>query len=286
VLDFGLAKAVAGDGSTSDLTQSPTMTVRGTHHGMILGTAAYMSPEQARGKPVDKRTDIWAFGCVLYEMLTGHKAFARETFTDTLAAIIERDPEWKALPQATPPGIIRLLRRCLEKDPTHRPHDVASVRRGIDETSSGTKVPVERQASIAVLAFTDMSAAKDQDWFCDGIAEEIINALTPLKGLKVAARTSAFSFKGRGAGPLCDAKGVGDEHRPGDPFREGDLDGSVIALLTFSHERCALEQQCDRARQCGDADVTSIDVHKAPMATVGVDSGWGSAVTPFPPLFP
>jgi len=115
-----------------------------------------------------------------------------------LAAIIERDPEWKALPQATPPGIIRLLRRCLEKDPTHRPHDVASVRMGIDETSSSTPLPVERQASIAVLAFTDMSAAKDQDWFCDGIAEEIINALTPLKGLKVAARTSAFSFKGRG----------------------------------------------------------------------------------------
>ena len=198
VLDFGLAKAVAGDGSTSDLTQSPTMTVRGTHHGMILGTAAYMSPEQARGKPVDTRTDIWAFGCVLYEMLTGHGAFARDTFTDTLAAIIERDPEWKALPRATPPGIIRLLRRCLEKDPTHRPHDVASVRMGIDETSSSTPLPVERQASIAVLAFTDMSAAKDQDWFCDGIAEEIINALTPLKGLKVAARTSAFSFKGRG----------------------------------------------------------------------------------------
>jgi eukaryotic-like serine/threonine-protein kinase len=197
VLDFGLAKAVARDGSTSDLTQSPTMTVRGTHHGMILGTAAYMSPEQARGTPVDKRTDIWAFGCVLYEMLTGHRAFARETFTDTLAAIIERDPEWKALPPATPPGIIRLLRRCLEKDPTHRPHDVASVRMGIDQTSSRTAVPVERQASIAVLAFTDMSAAKDQDWFCDGIAEEIINALTPLKGLKVAARTSAFSFKGK-----------------------------------------------------------------------------------------
>jgi len=87
-------------------------------------------------------------------------------------------------------------------------------------------------------------------------------------------------------GPLCDAKGVGDEHRPGDPFREGDLDGSVIALLTFSHERCALEQQCDRARQCGDADVTSIDVHQAPMATVGVDSGWGLGRHAIPALVP
>ena len=81
-----------GNGSTPDLTQSPTMTVDGTRDGMILGTAAYMSPEQARGKPVDKRTDIWSFGCVLYEMLTGHATFARETITDTLAAVIERDP--------------------------------------------------------------------------------------------------------------------------------------------------------------------------------------------------
>ena len=198
VLDFGLAKAVAGDESTPDLTQSPTMTGGGTRDGMILGTAPYMSPEQARGKPVDKRTDIWAFGCVLYEMLTGHATFARETIADTLAAIIERDPEWKALPPATPPAIVRLLRRCLEKDAGRRLHDVADVRIEIDEASSSIPRPQERAASIAVLAFTDMSAAKDQDWFCDGIAEEILNALTPLKGLRVAARTSAFSFKGKG----------------------------------------------------------------------------------------
>ena len=198
VLDFGLAKAVAGDDSTSDITQSPTMTVGATRDGMILGTAAYMSPEQARGKRVDKRTDIWAFGCVLYELLTGHAAFARETFTDTLAAIIERDPEWNALPPATPPGIIRLLRRCLDKDPTRRLDAIGNVRIEIDEAPGSTPLPAERAASIAVLAFTDMSAAKDQDWFCDGVAEEIINALTPLTGLRVAARASAFSFKGKG----------------------------------------------------------------------------------------
>ena len=198
VLDFGLAKAIDGDGSTSDLTQSPTMTAGRTRDGIILGTAAYMSPEQARGKPVDTRTDIWAFGCVLFEMLTGHAAFARETFTDTLAAVIERDPEWKALPPATPASIIRLLRRCLDKDPTRRLEDIASVRIAIDEAPSSAPSPAERTASIAVLAFADMSAAKDQDWFCDGVAEEIINALTPLKGLRVAARTSAFSLKGKG----------------------------------------------------------------------------------------
>jgi serine/threonine protein kinase/Tfp pilus assembly protein PilF len=199
VLDFGLAKELAGDDSTPVLTQSPTITARGgTRAGIILGTAAYMSPEQARGKPVDKRTDIWAFGCVLYEMLTGHPTFARETLADTLAAIIERDPDWKALPPATAPTIARLLRRCLEKDPSRRLHDAADARIEIDEALSGSPRPADRAASIAVLAFNDMSAAKDQDWFCDGIAEEIINALTPLKGLKVAARASAFSFKGKG----------------------------------------------------------------------------------------
>jgi serine/threonine protein kinase len=102
VLDFGLAKAATGDGSGPDLSQSPTITVGGTHESMILGTAAYMSPEQARGKPVDKRTDIWAFGCVLYEMLTGKPPFPGETISDTIAAILEREPDWKALPAATP----------------------------------------------------------------------------------------------------------------------------------------------------------------------------------------
>ena len=198
VLDFGLAKAVEDGGSTSDLRHSLTTPIGETREGMIVGTAAYMSPEQARGKPVDKPTDIWAFGCVLYELLTGRAAFARETFTDTLAAIVERDPDWTALPLTTPPGIIRLLRRCLEKETARRLHDAADVRLEIDEAPRGNRLPAERAASIAVLAFTDMSAAKDQDWFCDGVAEEIINALTPLKGLRVAARTSAFSFKGKG----------------------------------------------------------------------------------------
>jgi len=198
VLDFGLAKAVGDDESTWDLGHSPMAILGKTGDGMILGTAAYMSPEQARGNPVDKRTDIWALGCVLYELLTGRAAFARETVADTLAAVVEQDPDWTALPPATPPAIIRLLRHCLEKEIARRLHDAPNVRLAIDEEPSSNRLPVEHAASIAVLAFTDMSAARDQGWFCDGVAEEIINALAPLKGLRVAARTSAFSFKGKG----------------------------------------------------------------------------------------
>ena len=127
VLDFGLAKAATGDGSTPDLTQSPTVTVGGTRNGIILGTAAYMSPEQARGQAADKRTDIWAFGCVLYEMLTAKRGFEGATLSDTIVAILEREPDWSALPETTPAGIRRLLRRCLEKQPKRRLHDIADA---------------------------------------------------------------------------------------------------------------------------------------------------------------
>jgi len=138
VLDFGLAKAATGDGSTPDLTQSPTVTVGGTGDGVILGTAAYMSPEQARGQAVDKRTDIWAFGCVLYEMVTGRAAFALDTVTDTLAAIIQRDPDWTVLPAAMPGGVQRVLSRCLEKDPKRRLRDIGDARFELDEALSGS----------------------------------------------------------------------------------------------------------------------------------------------------
>ena len=126
VLDFGLAKALEDESPATDLTSSPTRT--GTAVGVIMGTAGYMSPEQARGQAVDKRTDIWAFGCVLYEILTGSQAFGGETVTDILAAIVDRDPEWEALPESTPRAIQRLLRRCLEKDPHERLRDIGDAR--------------------------------------------------------------------------------------------------------------------------------------------------------------
>ena len=112
---------------------SPTITSDGTRAGIILGTAAYMSPEQARGRPVDKRSDIWAFGCVLYEMLTGRRAFEGDNVTDLLAEIVGRDPDFGALPAATPPAIRRLLRRCLEKDAKRRLSDIADARLEIEE---------------------------------------------------------------------------------------------------------------------------------------------------------
>jgi Tol biopolymer transport system component len=127
VLDFGLAKAFEGDHAAADLSHMPTVTAPGTRDGAILGTVAYMSPEQARGQPVDKRTDIWAFGCVLYEMLTGRLTFAGKTFSDTIVAVLEREPDWQALPESTPPHIRRLLRRCLDKDPRRRFRDIGDV---------------------------------------------------------------------------------------------------------------------------------------------------------------
>ena len=123
VLDFGLAKAYAGEGATQpgdDLSQSPTLARTGTQAGVILGTASYMSPEQARGKSVDKRADIWAFGVVLFEMLTGQRLFRGETTSDTLAAVLKTDPDWSLLPAETPPRIREMLGRCLTRDPRER----------------------------------------------------------------------------------------------------------------------------------------------------------------------
>ncbi len=137
VLDFGLAKAIEADPSSTDIQNSPTISRMATQAGIILGTAAYMSPEQARGKSVDRRTDIWAFGCVLFEMLTGKRAFEGETVSDTLAAVIRAEPEWSLLPSNTPQRIRNLLLRCLKKDPKQRLQSIGEVRITIDDEISG-----------------------------------------------------------------------------------------------------------------------------------------------------
>ena len=143
VLDFGLAKDVSYGGG--DLTASPTFTSPAmTAAGVILGTAAYMAPEQARGKVVSKRADIWAFGCVLYELLTGRSPFPGETVTDVIAAVVKNEPDWSALPAATPPRIRRLLARCLQKDPRARLRDIGDARLEILDAAV-----VEAPASIS-----------------------------------------------------------------------------------------------------------------------------------------
>src|SRR5229473_8307406 len=133
VLDFGLAKAFAGDAASDDPSNSPTLSAAATMQGVILGTAAYMSPEQARGKACDKRTDIWAFGCVLYELLTGRQAFQGESTTEILAAVLKEEPDWQVLPASTPVKIRDLLGRCLQKDLRRRLHDAADARIEIED---------------------------------------------------------------------------------------------------------------------------------------------------------
>jgi serine/threonine-protein kinase len=145
VLDFGLAKA-GSDAVTPDGTQSPTVPVGATREGVLLGTAAYMSPEQTRRKALGKRTDIWAFGCVLYETLTGKAAFGGDTVSDTIAAILDREPDWRALPSATPSSITRMLQRCLEKDPNRRLHDIADARIEIDDALVAPVRPAAAEA--------------------------------------------------------------------------------------------------------------------------------------------
>ena len=143
VLDFGLAKALDADAASGNPANSPTLTLEATRAGVILGTAGYMSPEQARGKPVDKRADIWAFGVVLFEMLTGKSMFEGETVSDALAAVLRADIDWSQLPADTPPKVARLLRRCLERDVRRRLRDIGDAWIEID-------APEEPAAPVAV----------------------------------------------------------------------------------------------------------------------------------------
>ena len=231
VLDFGLAKAFVGD-VDQDLSQAATLGP--TEEGRILGTPAYMSPEQARGKPVDKRTDIWAFGCVLYELLTGKQAFRGETLSDTIAAVLGQEPDWQALPLSTPAKVRDLLRRCLQKNPRRRLQDVGDVRIEIGEALAATQHPpwwrdraavygaavvlvlaailigvdfragrerlfggpaAPRIQSIAVLPLQNLSGDPSQEYFSDGMTEALTTDLARMESLQVISHTSAMQYK-------------------------------------------------------------------------------------------
>ncbi len=227
VLDFGLAKASVSDGKSGEATT--------TQQGRVIGTPAYMSPEQARGKAIDHRTDIWSFGCIMYQMLTGHLPFEGETATDTLAHIIEREPDWELLPESTPPNIQVLLRCCLEKDPRRRLRDIGDAGIAISETlslpatgpavtipaksrrmtmiigaviiivlstiavwfiSSKQTRPASKEIRLAVLPFENLGPVEDE-YFAAGITDAITARLAGIHGLGVISRQSAIQYKKR-----------------------------------------------------------------------------------------
>ncbi|MDZ4806591.1 MAG: protein kinase, partial [Candidatus Eisenbacteria bacterium] len=210
VLDFGLAKGAAAVSSASspDLSASPTMALSATREGMILGTAPYMSPEQARGQAVDRRTDVWAFGCLLYECLSGRPTFSGDTVSDVVARILEREPDWGLLPAALPPRILDIVRRCLTKEMAQRPRAIGDLRLELGairlEMSSPTMArPATASArpSLAVLYFENLSSDSESDYFCAGITEDILTDLSKIKGLNVASRNAVARYRGKTVDP-------------------------------------------------------------------------------------
>ncbi|MGH9660711.1 MAG: protein kinase domain-containing protein, partial [Bryobacteraceae bacterium] len=184
VLDFGLAKLADREADPGAETLAQLSMA-----GVLIGTPAYMSPEQASGRKLDGRSDLFSLGALLYEVLTGRSAFARSNHIATLAAILSEEPP----PFEAPPGLKSTIVRCLSKDPNQRFGSALLVRNGLQKVQ-----PAEPAGkAIAVLPFTDMSPRKDHEYFCDGIAEEIINGLSRVEGVRVASRTSTFRYKGK-----------------------------------------------------------------------------------------
>jgi serine/threonine-protein kinase len=192
VLDFGLAKACERNQANAALSSSPTLlSVAATNAGLILGTAAYVSPEQAEGKKLDIRSDIFSFGTVLYEMFSGRRAFGGDTIVQVLTAVLRDDPP----PLTLSAALDGIIRRCLAKQPGARFQTMSDVGTALARVPPAA--PAVEAPSIAVLPFASMSPDPDNEYFSDGISEEIINALSQIGGLHVAARTSSFSFKGK-----------------------------------------------------------------------------------------
>jgi serine/threonine-protein kinase len=225
LLDFGLAKAFAGRSASTEISQSPTAAADGTRQGLILGTVSYMSPEQARGRVLDARSDLWSFGCLLYEMLAGRKAFGGDTLSDILVAILDRDPDWEALPAATPPSVRDLLHSLLEKDVERRVRDVGDVKAALDGAFAShstvqtlLRVPSTRrplrwlvaggavaaalavafllrtragdgalpkEKYLAIMPFKDLSGRPDGQLLVDGLTESVAARLTKVQKIMV-----------------------------------------------------------------------------------------------------
>ena len=221
VLDFGVAQL-----TSSDIDATRTIA------GEVSGTPAYMSPEQASGKPLDARSDVFSFGAVLYELVAGTRAFTGDSTAQILSAVLRDDPSRLEAPLA----LQQIVKRCLAKDPDRRFQTMADVRHALHHLTVGT---ADATASIAVLPFANLSADRENEYFGDGLAEEIINALAQVEGLKVIARTSAFSFKGKNEDVrhIAQALGVtnvleGSVRRAGDRIR---VSAQLIAASDGTH---------------------------------------------------
>lgn len=201
ILDFGLVKLKQGRSTDAEETM-----VEASGAYALVGTPAYMAPEQLRGEPVDERADLFALGTILYEMLAGENPFRRTSPAETMAAILREAPPRLGERVHVPPALERLVGRCMEKDPADRFQSAGDLGFALESLLGEGPLPPHRSAprtrlaapSVAVLPFADMSPTRDQDWLCEGMAEELIDALTHVEGLRVAARSSSFQFRAPG----------------------------------------------------------------------------------------
>jgi TolB-like protein len=268
LLDFGLAKVT----TPADLHSTLTL------EGMVVGTPAYMAPEQAQGKPLDARSEIFSFGSVLYEMLSGRRAFQGESAVDVLSSIVRDQPRQLQAPAA----LERIVMRCLEKSPPARFQTVAELRTALEQIDLK---PTGQQPSIAVLPFANMSGDVDNEYFSDGLAEEIINALAQIPGLKVIARTSAFTFKGKQEDirRIAEALGVahvleGSVRRAGNRIR---VSAQLIAASDGSH---LWSQRYDR--EMPDVFAIQDEISEAIAAALRVKLAVGPGASRYVPNLP
>jgi TolB-like protein len=196
VLDFGLAKAIWSAERAEPAQPSPAASEE-TMAGQIVGTPAYMSPEQARGGEVDQRTDVWAFGCLLFELLAGRRPFEGTSVSEMHAAVLEREPDWSALPPKIPTRLRALLRQCLQKERNCRPDDLAVIRGTLQQVQHARqRRRTVRIRAVAVLPLANLSQDPEQDYFADGMTETLIAELAEVSALRVISRTSAMHYKG------------------------------------------------------------------------------------------
>ena len=242
VLDFGLAKVEAAGEEDATMT-SPTFA------GAILGTAAYMSPEQAMANAVDARSDVFSFGLVLYEMLAGRRAFSEKNTISTMAAILHKQPPpLRELAPGVPAAIDAVVSRCLEKDPAARFPGMGAVRKALESTAEPAPAVAQSEpkgTSIAVLPFANLSVEKENEYFSDGLTEEILNALGGVAGLRVVARASAFACRG------CTIREAGERLRVnaalmGSVRRAGNRIRVVVQLVDVADETQIWSERYDR----------------------------------------